>query len=276
MSPNKQGASLERESRALSGKTIVVTRPRSQAEAFVRGIEALGGAVFEFPTIEILPPENYESLDSVIRRIRSYDWIFFTSVNGVRYFWDRFRFLKRNRQDLEGVKIAVIGPETAKALEVVGLSADLVPEEYRAEGILKGLKAAELSHKRVLLPRAAEARDVLPKTLREWGADVDVIEVYRTVAAKSDSDRLRALLMGKKIDMITFTSSSTVTHFTAHFSREDLRQLLGHTTVACIGPITQKTAEDLGIRVDVAAQDYTIPGLTQAIVEYFAAPEWPH
>lgn len=273
MSPSKQEANLERVSRALSSKTVVVTRPRSQAEAFVRGIEALGGAVFEFPTIQILAPESHESLDSVIRRIRSYDWIFFTSVNGVKFFWDRFRVLKRGRKDLDGVKIAAIGPETAKALEAVGLWVDLMPEEYRAEGMLKGLKAADLNHKRVLLPRAAEARDVLPKTLREWGAEVDVIEAYRTVAAKSDSDRLRALLMGKKIDMITFTSSSTVTHFAAHFPEEDFSRLLAHTAVACIGPITQRTAEDLGIRVDVVARDYTVPGLVEAIVEYFAAPD---
>jgi len=270
MSPSKQGASLERESRALSGKTIVVTRPRSQAEVFIQGIEALGGAVVEFPTIEILPPESYESLDSVIRRIRSYHWIFFTSVNGVKCFWDRFQHLKRNSRDLDGIKIAVIGPETAKALESINLHADFIPEEYRAEGILKGLKAAELGHKRVLLPRAAEARDVLPKTLREWGAEVDVVEVYRTVAAKSDGDGLRKLLKENKIDMITFTSSSTVTHFVTHFPGEDFSQLLAHTIVACIGPITQKTAEDVEIRVDVVARDYTIPGLVKAIVEYFS------
>lgn len=273
MSPNKQEAGFDSESKELSGRTIVITRPRSQAEAFIGGIEALGGSVVELPTIEIIPPQSYESLDSAIQQIRSYHWIFFTSVNGVKFFFDRFQQLKRNRKDLDGIKIAVIGPETAKALESVNLQADFIPEEYRAEGILKGLQTADLYQKRVLLPRAAEARDILPITLREWGAEVDVIEVYRTVPAKGDDRGLRALLKENKIDMITFTSSSTVTHFAARFPGEDLGQLLDHVVIACIGPITQRTAEEVGIRVNVVPRDYTIPGLTQAIVEYFKRVE---
>lgn len=269
MALGKGRASPAGETKPLLDRRIVITRARSQASAFARAIEDLGGEVVEFPTIEILPAKSYDLLDRAILEIESYNWIIFTSVNGVSYFWDRFQHLKQDIRILNGIKIAAIGPETARDLESIDLRVDLVPQEYRAEAILQELKPGEMRGKRVLLPRAAEARDVLPKTLREWGAEVDVIEAYRTVAAKSDAPWLRTLLRRKEIDMITFTSSSTVTHFAALFPNEDMEGLLTGTAVACIGPITQETAEEIGVRVDVVPRDYTIPGLTQAIVEYF-------
>jgi len=257
----------------LSGRRIAITRARSQAGAFARALGALGGEVVEFPTIEILPPESYDPLDQVIQKIKNYHWIIFTSVNGVNFFFARFKELRRDIRELKGIKIAAIGPETAKALGAAGLRADLVPQEFRAEAILQGLKPEEARGKRILLPRVARARDILPKTLREWGAEVDVIETYRTVVARSDARRLQEMLRQKKIDMITFTSSSTVANFAALFPAEDIEGLLSSAAVACIGPITQKTAEELGIRVDVVSRDYTIPGLTRAIVEYFLRKE---
>ncbi|MBI2985742.1 MAG: uroporphyrinogen-III synthase [Deltaproteobacteria bacterium] len=253
----------------LSGRRIVITRARSQASAFARALEGLGAEVVEFPTIEILPPTSYDPLDQSIREIHSYHWIIFTSVNGVAHFFARWQQLQRQLQDLKGIKVAAIGPETAKGLESVGLRADLVPQEFRAEAILGELKPDEVRGKRILLPRAAQARDVLPNTLRQWGAEVDVIEAYRTVAAKGKAGRLEELVRGNGIDMITFTSSSTVSNFAALFSSENLTGLLSGVAVACIGPITQKTAEELAIRVDVVSQDYTIPGLTRTIAEYF-------
>jgi uroporphyrinogen III methyltransferase/synthase len=253
----------------LLGRRIIITRARSQAKAFVRAIEELSGEVVEFPTIQILPPQSYDSLDRAIREIDNYRWIIFTSVNGVDHFLTRLRELKRNIRTLEGIKIAAIGPETAKAVESADLQVCMVPQEYRAEAILQELKPDEMRGMRVLLPRAAEARDILPKMLREWGAEVDVVEAYRTVAADSDASWLRTLLLDKRADMITFTSSSTVNHFVALFPGEDLKRLLASTAIACIGPITQKTAEEKGMRVDVVPREYTIPGLTQAIAEYF-------
>jgi hydroxymethylbilane synthase len=257
------------EDKPLFGRHIVVTRPRSQANSFVRGIEELGGEVVEFPTIEIVSPKSYSPLDRAINKIESYDWLIFTSVNGVRQFFDRIRHLGRSISDLNGIRIAAIGPETAKSLEPFNLQADLVPGEYRAEAILQALKPGELRGKRVLLPRVAGARDVLPKTLREWGAETDVIEAYRTVLPRSDATWLHALLLERKLDVVTFTSSSTVINFAKFFPGEDVNDLLDGVAVACIGPITQKTAEEKGIRVDIVPREYTVEGLTQAIVDYF-------
>jgi uroporphyrinogen III methyltransferase/synthase len=257
------------EAKPLLNRLIAITRARSQASEFARRIEELGGQTIEFPTIEIQPPNSYSALDAAIRSIATYHWIIFTSVNAVKYFWARFQHLHRKMGDLDGIRIAAIGPETAKELDSIGLRAGFVPREYRAEGLLQGLKAEEISGKRVLLPRAVEAREVLPNTLRGRGAEVDVVEAYRTAAAKSNAAPLREMLLQKKVDMITFTSSSTIVHFSNLFSDDDMKQLLAGAAVACIGPITQKTAEEAGIRVDVVARDYTIPGLTQAIVEFF-------
>lgn len=269
---NRQSLSINRH-KPLLGRRIVITRPRSQATAFARAIEDLGGEVVEFPTIEILPPESYDALDRAIKEIRTYHWVIFTSGNGVEYFWARFRQLKGDLSGLKRTRIAAIGPETARAVTSIGLHLDLVPREYRAEAILQELMPHEVSGKRILLPRAAEARAVLPQTLRDWGAEVDVVEAYRTVAADSDGVRLRALLLGKEVDVVTFTSSSTVTHFARLFSGGNIAGLLAGVTIACIGPITQKTAEEMGIRVDVIPRDYTTSGLTQAIVEYFNRQE---
>ena len=261
-------AKLAKDSGPLSGRRIVITRARSQAGVFAAALEELGAEVIEFPTIEIVPPQSYAPLDLALREIRKYHWVIFTSVNGVAHFFARWSAAPRVAEDFNGIKIAAIGPETAKSLEAKGLRADLVPGEFRAEAILKELAPEEMRGKRVLLPRAAQARDVLPDTLREWGAQVDVIEAYRTVQARSEAGVLEGLRR-READMITFTSSSTVANFAALVAERDRRELLSNVAVGCIGPITQKTAEELGIRVDVVSQDYTIPGLTKAIVEYF-------
>ena len=258
------------QTRPLAGKRIVVTRARPQAGAFTRALEAVGAAVIEFPTIEIAPPKSYAPLDAAIAQLDSYDWIIFTSVNGVDYFSARLAHLRRT---LNGeIRAAAIGPETAKAVESLGVAPEIVPEEYRAEAILGKLKPEAMRGRKVLVPRAAEARDVLIRTLREWGAKVDVVEAYRTVAPTSDPAPLRAMLLRGDVDAVTFTSSSTVKNFTAIFTGDDLRGLLARSAVACIGPITQATAEEIGMRVDVVAEEYTIAGLTEAIVEYFEKP----
>lgn len=261
---------LRYSTKPLSGRQVAITRARSQAGSFARRIEDLGGGVIEFPTIEILAPESYDPLDKAIEAIATYHWIIFTSINGVKHFWLRFQHRKRPVRDLKGIRIAAIGPETARALEAIDLRADLVPREYQAEAILEALKPDELRGKKILLPRAAQARDILPETLRGWGAEVDVVEAYRTIAGRADAASLKTLLRAKKVDVITFTSSSTVHHFVRLFAGADMKELLARTAVACIGPITQKTAEEKGIRVDIVPREYTIPGLTQAIVEYFS------
>jgi uroporphyrinogen III methyltransferase / synthase len=255
------------EMRPLSGRRVVVTRARPQAGAFTRALEAVGAAVVEFPTIEIAPPESYARLDAAIAKLDSYDWIIFTSVNGVDYFAARLAQLRRA---LNGrIHAAAIGPETAKAVESLGVAPEVVPEEYRAEAILGKLRPEAMRGQKVLVPRAAEARDVLIRTLREWGAEVDVVEAYRTIAPASDPAPLRGMLLGGEVDAVTFTSSSTVRNFQTIFAGEDLKRLLLRSVVACIGPITQSTAEEIGMRVDVVATEYTIGGLTQALVRFF-------
>ena len=254
----------------LRGKRILVTRARSQASSLVQGIESLGGEVIEFPTIEIRPPETYGPLDQAINQIGSYDWVIFTSVNGVEQFLNRFEKLGKNVADLAGVEVGAIGPETAKSLTAARIQASLVPKQYQAEGILEMLTPETLRGKRVLIPLAAQARDILPETLRQWGAEVDIAEAYQTVLPQADVSTLCRLFRQDGIDMITFTSSSTVSNFAALLRDQDLPRLLSGIVIACIGPITKRTVEDLGMRPEVVAEEFTIPGLVRAIIDYFS------
>ena len=253
----------------LKGKRILVTRARSQALSLVRTIESLGGEVVEFPTIEIRSPESYDPLDQAIQRITSYDWLIFTSVNGVDQFLKRFEKLGKNLVDLAGIHVAAIGPETAKRLTEAHIAPNLVPKQYQAEGILEALIPENLSGKKVLIPRAAKARNILPETLRQWGARVEVVEAYETVLPRTDVLGLCKLLREGRIDMIAFTSSSTVTNFATLLRDQDLPTLLSGVVIACIGPITRQTVEELGMRPAIVSKEFTIPGLVNAMVEYF-------
>jgi uroporphyrinogen III methyltransferase/synthase len=254
----------------LRGKRILVTRARRQAKPLVRAIEALGGEVIEFPTIEIRPPDSYGPLDRAIGQIKIYDWLIFTSANGVERFLARFEKLEKNLAHLAGIEIAAIGPETAKRLEAAGIPADLIPQRYQAEGMLETLAGKTLQGKRVLIPRAAKARDILPDTLRQHGAHVDVVVAYQTVLPQIDIQSLCRALNEDDIDMITFTSSSTVSNFAVMLGGQDLPRLLARIAIACIGPITEKTVEELGLRADVVAAEFTVPGLVSAIADYFS------
>jgi uroporphyrinogen III methyltransferase/synthase len=254
----------------LKGKRILVTRARSQALSLAQRIESLGGEVVEFPTIEIKPPESYGPLDQAIQQITSYDWLIFTSVNGVDQFLKRFVKLGKNIVDLAGIHVAAIGPETAKRLTAAHIEPNLVPKQYQAEGILDALVPKTLRGKRVLIPRAAKARDILPETLRQWGAEVDVVEAYETVLPRTDVSRLCKLLREARIDVIAFTSSSTVTNFATLLSDQDLPGLLSGVVIACIGPITRQTVEELGMRPGIVSKEFTIPGLVNAIADYFS------
>ena len=257
-------------SNVLRGKRILITRARSQASSLAQKIENLGGKVIEFPTIEIRPPESYGPLDHAINQIGSYDWLIFTSVNGVEQFLNRFEKLAKNIADLAGIEVGAIGPETAKRLTAAQIQPSLVPKQYQAEGILEALIPETVLGKRILIPRAAKARDILPQTLRQWGAQVDVVEAYQTMLPQLDVSALCKLLGEGTIDVITFTSSSTATNFAAMLGDQDLPRLLSRTVIACIGPITRKTVEDLGMRPEIVSEEFTIPGLVSAMVDYFA------
>lgn len=257
------------EGKPLFGRRIVVTRAREQQSAFAELLEGYGAEVLECPTIALLPPEDWTTLDQALDRIASYHWLIFTSANGVRFFWKRLRGQGRDLRTLSGLKVVAIGPATASALEEVGLRPDLIPTEYRAEALVEALQG-DLRGVRFLLPRAAEAREVLPDGLLERGAVVDVVPTYRTVKVADQTQRIRELLQAKQIDAVTFTSSSTVVNFVEMFPGEDLHTLLRGVTIACIGPVTAETAGRYDLTTHVMPGEYTIPALAHALLEYFA------
>lgn len=257
------------EGRPLSGKRVIVTRAREQASEFSDLLEGSGAEVIEFPTIEIAPPRSWRELDNAIKRVSRYDWIIFTSVNGVRYLVERLRRLGKDIRELKGVKVCAIGPRTAEAIESLGINVDLTPKEYRGEAIIEGLGRRRIKGKRFLIPRALKAREILPEEIKRLGGKVDVVTAYRTVKPGEKTEAIRQLLKEGKIDVVTFTSSSTVTNFVGMFEKGEIPCLLNGIVVACIGPITRDTASRFGIKTSIMPEKYTIPALTEAIVEYF-------
>ncbi len=259
------------ERRPLFGRRVVVTRARAQAGELGRELESLGAEVLEFPTIEIKTPGDFESLDGAIRDLDSFDWLVFTSVNGVEAFVER---LGHHGLDLRavprGARVAAIGPATAERVEAAGLRVDMMPEEYRAEALIEVLQGDSLAGKRVLIPRAKVAREILPEKLREAGAEVVVPPAYESVPSNEGRERLRELLENGEVDCVTFTASSTVENFVRAFDG-GADKLLSEAKVACIGPITANTARGYGLRVDVEAAEYTIPGLVDAVANLFNA-----
>jgi uroporphyrinogen III methyltransferase/synthase len=253
----------------LTGKTIVVTRAGAQAYGLVEQIERAGGTVIELPTIEIRPPESFAEFDTAIKQIEQYDWLLFTSVNSVAPFLARLRLAGKTAVSVRGLKIGAIGPETAKRLASAGITASLVPQRYQAEGILEALQPDAMKGRRVLIPRAAEAREVLPETLRGWGAAVDVVIAYRTALPNADVAPLAERLGQGKVDVITFTSSSTVRNFVRLFGGHNLAEIAFGSVIACIGPITARTVEEAGGRPDIVADEFTTNGLIRAIVAHF-------
>lgn len=257
------------EKRALFGRTVVVTRARAQASELVRRLSDLGAACLESPTIKVVPPEDWSPLDAAIDNLGTYDWLVFTSVNGVSFFFERLYEKDNDVRALKDVSTAAIGPTTAKRLRDFGLKSDIIPETYRAESIVEAFKQEPMNGKRVLLPRAKEARPVLPVELRKMGAIVNEIAAYQTEQARENVDVLIRRLEEGSIDLLTFTSSSTVRNFKALLPPERFESLIEGVTVAAIGPITAETARELGFKVDIMAQDYTIDGLCEAILRHY-------
>lgn len=246
--------------RPLEGKRILVTRPRTQAVELCDKLSAQGATSIVFSTIEIAPLIDFTELDRAIRELNTYHWIIFTSVNGVSAFWDRL--------DVVGggsaltMRVAAIGPATARALQAHAVTVTLIPDEYVAEAIVESI--GNVQGQRILLPRADIAREALVVELQQRGATVDEIAAYRTLPAQPDPDGLLELQRG--VDVITFTSSSTVRNFIALVGRDSIPP---QAIIACIGPITANTARELGLRVDVQATDYTIDGLVAALINHF-------
>jgi uroporphyrinogen III methyltransferase/synthase len=259
--------SKRKTSKPLEGLCVLVTRPATGAAALSQRLRALGAHSVLLPTIQFHPPEDFSALDRAVRALRQhqYDWVIFTSAHGVKFFWDRLKARGDDARLLKGAKLAAIGPATARALEERGLHVDYVPRTYVAEEIARGIR--DVAHCRILLPRADIARKALAQLLRDQGAQVDEVAVYCTQPAQVDSGRIshiQALLKEGKIDVVTFTSSSTVRQFLEWI--EDA-SLLEDVTVACIGPITAATARELGLSVEIVAQEHTIDGLLQALLK---------
>ena len=246
----------------LFGRRIVNTRPKGQADALSSRLKALGADVIEMPTIEIQHAADYGPLDRALSELAAYDWLIFTSANGVRCFVER---LDASAVDLRALraKICAIGPATRAAIEALHLKVDLMGREYVAEGLIEAFAAFDLAGRRVLLPRAAVARDLVPVELARRGAQVDVVEAYRTVAPEGAGTQFSKVFADRhKPDCITFTSSSTVQNFAAVAGAEALAGL----KVASIGPVTTATARRLGIEVNVEARVFTVDGLVDAVL----------
>ncbi len=294
----------------LAGKQILVTRTREQASVLSEKLHALGALPVEFPTIRIVPPKDWYALDTALKRLYAsdetgYDWLVLTSANGVHICMQRLQELEYDPRAMRDVRVATIGPATAAALAEYGVSADLVPDEYIAEGVTRALledarqRQLPLSGQRILLARAAEARKILFTELQQAGALVDEVPAYYTLPVARDDEHGREvfrLLRNGQLDILTFTSSSTVRNFVAWLksyiaanlseasaervgwrntegdaseqSDQILEQMTSNTQLASIGPITSQTARQLGLRIDIEAKEFTIDGLVDAIVLY--------
>ena len=258
------------ENRPLLAKRIAVTRSRDQASDLVKALSDLGAACLEFPTIQAVPPDDYRPLDRAIAELSNFDWVVFTSVNGVSWFFQRLFALGKDVRTLGHLRTAAIGPATAERLKSFGLSSDLVPENFRAEAIIAAFRREAIHGRTILLPRAQEARQILPEELTAMGASVREVAAYKTRQASADAEALVERLEEKTIDLVTFTSSSTVRNFKALLPAGRFADLAAAVPAACIGPVTAGTARQLGFDVRIEAQTYTIPGLVEAILGYYA------
>ena len=269
---------MTRAARPLAGKRILVTRPRAQAPELVDRLAALGAEAIEAPAIRIVPPDDTRPLDDARAAAPSFDWIVFTSANGVDAFLERRIARDSRTPDLAGVRICAIGPATAARIARYGLTIDLAPSDHRGEGVGRALTAGrDLHGSRILLPRADIARPLLPEALRAAGADVTEVTAYRTIpVAGWPGNAVCEMIMQKKIDVTTFTSASAVRSAAHSLGAERAVDLLGETVVAAIGPVTARAARQLGLETTVMPSTYTAQALAQALADHFAGSPAAH
>jgi len=253
----------------LFGKRIIITRARAQASGLVSQLTKLGAHCIEIPTIKIIPAEDTAPLKKAIDHLNHYDWLVLTSVNGVKFFFDTLFDMGKDVRALGHLKFACIGPVTKERLADYGIISDILPETYRAESVVDAFSHMNMQRKKVLLPRAKVARTILPEELIKMGAVVDEVTAYETILCDDAKETLISLLTDQEIDAVTFTSSSTVSNFMSLLT-EDAAKLLKGVTIASIGPITSDTARALGIKPDLEADPYTIPGLVDELLHYYS------
>lgn len=260
----------------LAGRTIVITRALSQADEFAQELERYGAQVVFCPTIEIQELDDYQRLDEAIAHLYGYDWLILTSVNAVNHFFRRLTSLGRDASSLDELKVCAIGDATAERLNALHVHVDVIPTDFKAEGVFVALErfmggADAFKGLNILLPRASVARDFLPKALEETGARVDVVPVYRTALPDSlDRGRVAAMLSGGA-DCIAFTSASTVKNLGLLFDAQDLGPILSGIAIACLGDITARTAAAFGLKVEIQPEQSTMPSLARAIAHHFEA-----
>jgi len=254
------------ETRPLFGRRILITRTRRQAGELSRRLEDLGAWCLSFPVIRIEPPEDYGPLDRALRALSAFNWMVFTSANTIPPLLERLKLLDLDLRALAGVKLAAIGPATRDALMSIQLKVDLMPEEFTAEGLAAAFAPIELQGQAVLIPRAQEARDVLPRVLEDRAARVEVVAAYRTLPNDPGAAAVREMLEAGEVDFITFASSSTVRHY-HDLVGSRIAEGSGGAKVVCIGPVTAATARGLGYRVDAMPATYTIPALVEALLD---------
>ncbi len=259
------------DNRPLSGKRILVTRARQQASELSRLLSEYGAEAIELPAIDIQRPAENKEFDAAIAEVGQYQWIVFTSVNGVDFFFERIHANKMDTRALKGVKIAAIGPATSKSLELRGISPDYCPSIFTSQALLEGFTGMDIIGQRFLLPRADIADKELTNGLVSLRAEVREIDAYKTIAAAVDIARAKQMIEAGEIDIVTFTSSSTVSNLTAAFGNRPVD--LNGALVACIGPKTMEAAEKTGLKVDIIAKEQTIPGLVEAIRKYYSSKE---
>ncbi len=262
------------ETRPLFGKRIVVTRTRDQASELVAKLEEHGAECLEYSTIHIEAVDDYQLLDQALQQINTYDWILFTSLNAITYFFKRLYDKGMDSRALASCRIGAVGRATAEALRQYGICADMVPDKFTGEGLAESLIAGGVAQSRIVLPRALKAMETLPEMLADAGAKVTVAPVYQNIPPKGRKAELREQLQQGDIDLLTFTSSSTVTNFLAMVDpadEQEQQQLLGNVQIAAIGPITAETVRKSGLSVDIQPDKYTIADMVTAIVSHYRA-----
>lgn len=258
----------------LEGRRVLVTRSSKQSGELAKLIANAGGEAIEFPVIELREPEaasTLAELDAALAALEQYDWILFTSVNGVEFFFSRLQHLRIDVRSMHRARIAAVGPKTLAALEQRGLYGERLPDEYIAEGLLDSIRPKLKRGQKVLLPRANIARKMLPEALHDLGLEVDDVVVYENHLVDEGAEAVVELLRQRRIDMISFTSSSTVRNFMSilqGFSTDPLELIGKHVTIACIGRLTAETAEEYGLTVHCLAKEATIPALLAAMIEH--------